>query len=129
MAFKDKFRYCRKTLCFTQQQIANELQLSKRMIAYYESGQRDPSAVVIGKCAKIFHVSLSFLLDDSVTDPGRAFIEEAYRVELNRYKKSGLTRKIMTHILAAGGDLINPDDPYYELISNSIAKVIMETKK
>lgn len=129
MCFKEKFRYCRKTLCFTQQQLANELHVSKRMIAYYESGEREPSTNIIGQCAKIFHVPLSYLLIDEVTDPGKAFIEEAYRVELNRYKNSGMTRRIMTHIMAAGGDLIDPDNPYYDVILESIAKVIASTKK
>ena len=124
MDFKSKFRYCRTSLCLTQQQLADILRVSKRSIAYYESGEREPSANVLGECAKIFHVPLSYLLFDDVTDPGEHFVEEAYRVELNRYKKSGIARKIMTHIMAAGGDAINPDDPYYNLILDSIARVI-----
>ena len=128
MDFKTKFRYCRKSLCFTQQQLADILHVSKRSIAYYESGDREPSAAVLGECAKVFHVPLSYLLLDDVTDPGEAFIEESYYVELNRYKNSELVRHTLKHIIAAGGDSFSEDNEEYDLLLESIANIFITLK-
>lgn len=121
MDFKSKFRYCRTSLCLTQQQLADILRVSKRSIAYYESGEREPSGLVLGRCVKTFHVSLSYLLDDAITDPGEEFLEESYTAELNRYKKSSFVRNTLKNVIAAGGDL--PEDSA-DLLLESVAKIL-----
>ena len=129
MKFKDKFRYCRKTFGYTQQQVANKLNVSKRLIAYYESGEREPGKELVGEISHLFQTPLTYFLLDVETDPGQAFFDEADRVELNRYKELDITKDTMRNILAAGGDYINPEDPLYDIILESVARVLMNADK
>lgn len=129
MKFKDKIRYCRKTFGFTQQELANKLNVSKRCIAYYESGEREPGKDVLYESSKLFQVPLSYLILEEETEPGAAFYKEADLVELNRYKEADITKETMKQILAAGGDYITPDDPIFEIIKVSVARVLMQCDK
>ena len=127
MQFKDKIRYCRKTFGLTQQELANSIHVSQRLIKYYESGEREPSKIRIGEFSRLFQVPLRYFLLDSEEEPGEAFYEESYRYEVNRYKKSDLVRETAKHILAAGGYRINTADPFWDVVLESVAKVIMSS--
>lgn len=128
MKFPEKVRYCRKTFGYTQQQLASQLHVSKRTVAYYEAGQRDPSAETLDAISKVFKVSISFLLIDEEESPGQSFIEESYRIELNRYKESPEVKQAISRMMAAGDITISIDTPEYEFILESVAKVIMCSK-
>lgn len=129
MKFNEKLRYCRKIFGLTQAQMAEELNVTKRMIAYYESGERNPGLRTINTASKFFGVSINYFLLDSETDPGKNFIEKSYHYELERYRNSNLVRNTMNNILAAGGNYIDPDDPFWDFMRDSIAEVIMYSIK
>ena len=82
MPLSEKIKTCRQELQYTQQEVAEILGVSKRSVAYYESGQRCPSLEHIAKIARLFHVSVVYLIYDANTDRGAGFLEESYRREL-----------------------------------------------
>jgi len=82
MSIQDKIRSCRRSLGYTQQSLADTIGVSKRCIAYYESGQREPRLIVIYKLSSVFKVPLSYLMLDSETDPGTLYYTEIDRREL-----------------------------------------------
>ena len=129
MKFKDKFRYCRKTFGLTQAQVAEKLHVSRRMVIYYETGERDPSLETINAASKIFCTPIDYFMLESETDPGNKFIEESYRYELERYRNSDLTKQTMEKILAAGGNHIDVTDPFWDFLTDSIAEVIMYSER
>lgn len=46
----------------TQQQLATQLGITKSVVSFYELQTRSPSPDVLAKLAKIFHVSVDYLL-------------------------------------------------------------------
>ncbi len=52
----------RKKSGLTQQQLADRMMLSKASVSYYEQSLRYPSAEVLVKIAKAFHVTTDYLL-------------------------------------------------------------------
>ena len=62
MTFGERLRYLREEKELRQQDVADILNISPRMIGYYESDQHFPSdAQMIINIAKFFNVSLDFL--------------------------------------------------------------------
>jgi transcriptional regulator with XRE-family HTH domain len=62
MTFGERLRYLREEKELRQQDLAEYLNISTRMIGYYESDQHFPSdAQMIIKLAKFFDVSLDYL--------------------------------------------------------------------
>ena len=128
MTFGQKIGYCRTQFGWTQKELAEHLGISKRMVCYYEADSRFPRFDMLRKIASIFKVSIDYLLVNEITDPGKDFIEESYRVELMRYKDSDAIKDVVHSIFAAGGEPIREDDPNWELILNSVAEVYMKSK-
>lgn len=64
---KDKLKYrlkeCRLACDYSQQQVAEVLNMHRSTYSYYESGKTEPSLDNICMLAKIFGVSLDYLLD------------------------------------------------------------------
>ncbi|GGI38997.1 helix-turn-helix transcriptional regulator [Mammaliicoccus stepanovicii] len=48
---------------WTQQKLADELQVSKQSISYWETGRKAPKMKKIEEMAKLFNVSVSYILD------------------------------------------------------------------
>lgn len=48
---------------WTQQQLADELQVSKQSISYWETGRKAPKMKKIEEMARLFNVSVSYILD------------------------------------------------------------------
>ncbi|MCI8851828.1 MAG: helix-turn-helix transcriptional regulator [Erysipelotrichaceae bacterium] len=59
--FGEKLRELRENAGFTQQQLAEQMGMSKATISQYESQERVPSPVSIVKISAIFHVSTDYL--------------------------------------------------------------------
>ena len=78
MKISEKIRLCRKELRYTQQELATIVGVSKRSIAYYEAGQRTPSLYCIKMLAKVFKVSVTYLLLDSELDAGDRYLDAVY---------------------------------------------------
>ena len=82
MPLSEKIKSCRTELHYTQSQLAEILGVSKRSVAYYESGLRCPTLSRIATLAKLFCVPAAYLIQDANTDRGNRYTEEAYRREL-----------------------------------------------
>lgn len=78
MDFGAKLKELRTQAGLTQQQLGNQIGLSKTVISYYELHERTPSPEVLIKLAAVFHVSADYLL-----------CELCKKVTLNAVKGSG----------------------------------------
>lgn len=59
----DKLKECREMCDFSQQQVAECLNIDRSTYSYYESGRTEPSVENIKKLARLFGVSLCYLLE------------------------------------------------------------------
>ena len=82
MPLSEKIKSCRTELHYTQQDIASAIGVSKRSVAYYESGLRCPTLSRIATLAKLFCVPVAYLIQDANTDKGDRYTEEMYSREL-----------------------------------------------
>ncbi len=57
-----RLRTLRKQAGMTQQQVADQLGVTKSVISFYELNERCPSPDVVVKYAKLFHVTTDYLL-------------------------------------------------------------------
>lgn len=86
MEFKDRLRQLRHEKKMTQSKLAEKLDYGYTAIANYESGKNQPSISVLIHIAKIFDVSLDYLLGVSEIRypyPSNAF--DAYSMDAKRY--------------------------------------------
>lgn len=60
--FGEKLKQLRIQTGLTQQQLANQIGVTKSVISYYELQERYPSPEVLVKIAAVFHVSTDYLL-------------------------------------------------------------------
>lgn len=60
--FGEKLKQLRVQTGLTQQQLANQIGVTKSVISYYELQERYPSPEILIKIAAIFHVSTDYLL-------------------------------------------------------------------
>ncbi len=62
-----KLKELRKSFCMTQDQIAELLQMSRTSFSKYENGAANPPLAVMRKLAKIYGVSIEYLIHDDIT--------------------------------------------------------------
>ena len=62
MLYPFRLRHLRKDNNFTQQDIANKLNVSQNAVYNWESGKREPSLEIIEKLAEIYNVSPSYIV-------------------------------------------------------------------
>jgi repressor LexA len=60
---------------FTQQELANKLNVTKATIANYESGLRSPSFEILGKLSSIFSVSIEKFFETDIQNVEQKFTE------------------------------------------------------
>ena len=65
--FHNKLRKARKDAGYTQEQVAQETGISRTIIAYLETGKREPSLENLGILADFYNVSIDWLLGTGVT--------------------------------------------------------------
>ncbi|MFZ7119793.1 MAG: helix-turn-helix domain-containing protein [Eubacteriaceae bacterium] len=70
MNFSSRLKYLRNQFHMTQEDLANKLQQTKANISKYETGRIEPSIEIINYLAKIFEVSIDYLLGQT-NDPAR----------------------------------------------------------
>jgi transcriptional regulator with XRE-family HTH domain len=68
MAIKDKIKEQRKKNGWTQDQLAEKVNVNGRSIGRYEIGGVEPSASILRKLADIFDVSVDYLLYDEAEE-------------------------------------------------------------
>ena len=64
MPFNEKLKELRLQNSLTQEQLARKLNITMRPYIDYEKGKKYPSVEVLMRMAKLFDVSISFLLDE-----------------------------------------------------------------
>ena len=64
MEFKKKLKYLRKQKGFTQEDLAEKLNVSRQSVTKWESGKSLPNLVNIKEILNIFSVSIDLLLGD-----------------------------------------------------------------
>lgn len=73
----------RKSLGFSQEQLANKLGVSQKSISKYECGERRPSYEVLIAMSSIFNVSIDFLLGNENYETNKSTEEKSF---LNIYR-------------------------------------------
>ena len=68
MEFKDKLKKARKERGYTQDQLAQGVNVSKSSISRYESGTQMPELATIKLIAKYLNISHQYLLEDEYTN-------------------------------------------------------------
>ena len=69
MTFSDKIKRAREVAKLTQNELAQEVGVSQRTIASYESGGARARRSTIEKLARALKVSVKYLSDDACVDP------------------------------------------------------------
>lgn len=64
MNFADKLSYLRKKLGWSQEELANQIEVSRQSVSKWESGQSIPEIEKMIRLSDIFDVSLDYLLKD-----------------------------------------------------------------
>lgn len=62
VGFGEKIKKLRMQAGMTQQQLANQLGITKSVVSYYELQERYPSPEILIKLAVTFHVTTDYLL-------------------------------------------------------------------
>jgi len=125
MAFADKFKLARMQAGLSQEKLATELDISRRMIANYESGQSLPSGEKLSIIARYFGVTI-----DSLISENEEFIAKAF--EEGGAKNGREARALVDQVSAmfAGGVLSEQDmDAAMRAIQNSYWIAKDEAKK
>lgn len=65
--FAQKLKKARKDAGYTQEQVAQETGISRTIIAYLETGKREPSLENLGILADFYNVSVDWLLGTGIT--------------------------------------------------------------
>ena len=78
MNFSDKVKRSRELRGFTQQTLADEINVSKRTIAAYETTGAKPRPATMRKLAAALKVSVYYLTIDEVTDPEYGLEKQGY---------------------------------------------------
>ena len=60
----DKLRTSRKNANLTRKQVAERIGVSYSVLSHYECGEREPSLNVIFSLARLYKVSIDYLLDN-----------------------------------------------------------------
>lgn len=89
MSVGGKLKECRKKAGFSQEQLAEKLCVSRQAVTKWESDRGMPNVESLQCIAKLFDVSVDYLLDDGQTLSG-SIIKE--RIDLAEYEKFGKCR-------------------------------------
>jgi transcriptional regulator with XRE-family HTH domain len=87
--FGSRLAALRTAAALTQSQLAERLGVSRRQIAYYESGTGRPPGALLALLADLFQVSTDVLLGREVTKAPASRISSALLVQLQQAERMG----------------------------------------
>ena len=135
MTFSDKIKRSREVARMTQVELAEQVGVSQRTIASYESGGARARRSTIEKLARALKVSVKFLSDDDCTDP-LAEIEKDDYIEQARAMYGAKGVRDMEELLRdnaalfAGGELSQDQkDAFFEAVMKAYLTCKEESKK
>ena len=131
MRFGEKLRKARKAMNLSQVELAALTGVSERSLYTYEQLGILPRKSNIKKIADALNVTVDYLTDESMENPGATFEEEALlrQAEKERGRKAAKEfNEVLERAsaLLAGGDL-DPDAK--QLFMDSLLQVYLESKK
>lgn len=86
--FGERLAQLRKSAGYTQEQLASELGISRRRIAYYEAESDHPPANLLADLARVLNVPIEqFLGDGPVTRKNRAALSRRLERRLKRIER------------------------------------------
>lgn len=121
MAFGEKMKQLRNEKGLTQQQLAEELNITKRTIINYEGGKSYPTTDALPRIAAFFGVGVNNLMDEQ-----EEFIAEAGKQGGYRGKRGAKQLIAEVSGLFAGGDLSEPDK---DAVMRALQEAYWEAKK
>lgn len=130
----DKIKALRKSYGFTQQQLADKLNVSRSAVKMIESGHNKPSYDLLERITAFFNVSADYLLTDEVEidEKGIAHNEviktqkEEQRKEVESFVRMFLERCVKEGIISDPNKI---DDDTKEAIWSAIKMEIKSIKK
>lgn len=123
MNFSDKVKRSRELRGFTQQTLADEINVSKRTIAAYETTGAKPRPATMRKLAVALNVSLDYLTIDEVIDPEYGLEKQGY-VDQSRELYGAHTTKEMNALLEQNAALFAGDELPQEAKDDFFAAVM-----
>ncbi len=121
MTFGSKIKMLRNERNMTQPDLAAELGVTVRTVAYYENDERQPKKTTIIKLCKIFDVSTDYLLSDN-----ESFLIDAAEKYGYRGKKKAESFINETALLFAGGELSEKDQ---DKVFKAITEIYWRSKE
>ncbi len=89
----NRIRHLRKDNDLTQKELSSMIGLTPKMISFYENNQRIPPADILIKFAKIFNVTVDYLLGSPSSDDMERSIEELNLLKYYRDKSNNPNQK------------------------------------
>jgi len=133
--FAEKLKYHRESLGLNQQQLADLIGVSKRMVAAYETANSKPRQHVLEKIASALNVSVDYLQSATITDPHFGKEKDPY-VSVAREQYGSKGAKEVDKLLAqnqalfAGGSLDqDAKDAFFEAVMKAYLTCKEDAKK
>jgi transcriptional regulator with XRE-family HTH domain len=121
MKLGDKIKNLRAEHKMTQPDLAKELGVTVRTVAYYENNERQPKKTLILELCKLFNVSIDYLLTED-----ESFLVDAENEHGYRGKKKAEEFIKESNTLFAGGEL-NDDDR--DKVFKAITEIYWKSKE
>ena len=124
-SFAEKVFDARTELGFSQTQLGEKVGVSLRSILAYEKGEKMPRHSTVLKLAKVLHVSVKFLTDDTCENPVEDIEKDGYIEEARERFGARGARDLDTLIsencaLFAGGELTADEkDVFFEALKKA----------
>lgn len=131
MTFGEKLKTVRLSLNLSQSELSEKTGISERSLYTYEQTDTLPRSNNLRKIADALNVSVSYLLDEEETDPGKNIDHEIFIANSKNkygYKGAREATEVLSRASAlfAGGDL---DDAAKELFFQSLMEVYLDSKQ
>lgn len=127
----EKVRTARSALGLSQEELAQQIGVSRRSVIAYETGQKTPRDATIYKLAMALHVSIQYLKDENCDEPTEGIEKDGYVVEISKTYGTSGARKLNAMLsenaaLFAGGELSQEQkDAYFE----ALTRIYTESKE
>ncbi|CEK34169.1 helix-turn-helix domain-containing protein [Paeniclostridium sordellii] len=134
--FGERLKSLRKSLNLTQKELGEKLNVSGRVVGYYESNDRFPDKDTLTKIADFFEVSVDYLLGRTNSKNNTNI--DSLKIDENEKDVEELLEETMSQILDQKGLMLNGqivDDNDLVLLRNAIrngielAKTMQKSKK
>ncbi|CEQ20882.1 helix-turn-helix domain-containing protein [Paraclostridium sordellii] len=134
--FGERLKSLRKSLNLTQKELGEKLNVSGRVVGYYESNDRFPDKDTLTKIADFFEVSVDYLLGRTNSKNNTNI--DSLKIDENEKDVEELLEETMSQIFDQKGLMLNGqivDDNDLVLLRNAIrngielAKTMQKSKK